>query len=406
MRRVILLLFMWLPTACVVQTESVEGKQGPQGASGPSGSDGVSPFSYVDASMTDISYSGGRVGIGDIATGAPEQTAQLILGKTVDTNEIDLPTISHTSALSPGASNDLELATHSSSGGIIISTGAATEPRIVVNSEGRVGIGTTTPTASLEVVGETRMEAESDSAALRLEWPSVDFSIGQDGDVGNWVTLRSDKGDGIAIIGQPDTVALTVSSETNTVEIGTLDLTGTARLTRHTAQPFPCDTPHDGTMALTTKHRTCVCNGSSWVQTSNGLPCTWDADPQIEANYATSAVFRDQSPTAVDGDLKALVSGSTNGYGAAKAICIDHLDSPSAHMCTAEEVARSAAIGIAVPNGWYIAATYSYYSPLNRQVTDCAGFTTNNVAQMGHGWADGPNIYSCSLVLPVLCCDK
>lgn len=49
-------------SACVVQTEQLDGHTGPQGLPGTAG---VSPFSYVDpVAMTDIHYDGGRVGLG------------------------------------------------------------------------------------------------------------------------------------------------------------------------------------------------------------------------------------------------------------------------------------------------------------------------------------------------------
>lgn len=140
-----------------------------------SGSEGASPFSYVDESRTDIFYSGGKVGIGDIAAGAADPAAQLILGKTVNTTEANLPTVCQTSVLFPGESNDLEFATHSSSGGVIISTGVETAPRVVVDSEGRLGVGTTAPTDRLHVGqgGAFRLDASG-----QVDPQDFRFSIG------------------------------------------------------------------------------------------------------------------------------------------------------------------------------------------------------------------------------------
>ena len=55
----------------------------------------------------------------------------------------------------------------------------------------------------------------------------------------------------------------------------TLDINGTARLAKYSSPPLACDAAHDGTIALTHLYRMCVCNGSSWVQTSDGAGCSW-----------------------------------------------------------------------------------------------------------------------------------
>jgi len=59
----------------------------------------------------------------------------------------------------------------------------------------------------------------------------------------------------------------------NTTSPGcTLDVNGTARLAKYATPPFPCDTDHDGVIAMTVAYYTCVCNGttSHWVKTSDG----------------------------------------------------------------------------------------------------------------------------------------
>jgi hypothetical protein len=58
----------------------------------------------------------------------------------------------------------------------------------------------------------------------------------------------------------------------------TLDINGTARLAKNSAQPFACDATHDGAIALTHVYTFCVCNGgsTSWVRTSDGTTaCSW-----------------------------------------------------------------------------------------------------------------------------------
>jgi len=42
---------------------------------------------------------------------------------------------------------------------------------------------------------------------------------------------------------------------------------------------------------------------------------------------------------------------------------------PSAHLCTSDELLRSAATGLTMPRGWMSAAAWTYYSGLS--FTDC-----------------------------------
>lgn len=55
-----------------------------------------------------------------------------------------------------------------------------------------------------------------------------------------------------------------------------LDVNGEVRLRRNTVAPFACTTGVAGTIALNSSYVTCVCNGSSWVRTSDGITnCAW-----------------------------------------------------------------------------------------------------------------------------------
>lgn len=55
-----------------------------------------------------------------------------------------------------------------------------------------------------------------------------------------------------------------------------LDVNGDLRLRRNTAAPVTCTTAVAGTIALNSSYMTCVCNGSSWVRTSDGITnCAW-----------------------------------------------------------------------------------------------------------------------------------
>lgn len=55
-----------------------------------------------------------------------------------------------------------------------------------------------------------------------------------------------------------------------------LDVNGEIRLRRNVAAPFVCNSSSAGTIALNSTYMTCVCNGSSWVRTSDGATaCPW-----------------------------------------------------------------------------------------------------------------------------------
>jgi hypothetical protein len=115
-------------------------------------------------------------------------------------------------------------------------------------------------------------------------------------------------------------------------------------------------------------------------------------------HYSVGAVFCGATLGSTTGDMSGL--GGDKGYAGAKTACQTTCDkSPTAHMCTSDEVVRSAALAIAMKAGWY--ATGEPYA------SDCAGFTSATVS--GTAWhiapVASPALTSCSLSLPVLCCD-
>lgn len=309
---------LFVLSGCVLKTDSVSGppgEAGPPGMVGPQGIPGISPFTYTNASMTDISYSGGRVGIGTVT---PEAELQVLGGVVIGPGNTDAiiklnadssgrGSLVRTNAGASGNYNGLWMASNtqtdfSPSNELLPSwaidlggfdnieypgsndtfsilrrpSGGSFARMMVLDGVGNVGIGTAAPETSLHVSGEVLVEAATYSTALTLRWPNVDLSVSQDPDVGDWVQFRTDTGNGIAIVGSPDTAALTVSRTTNVVEIGTLDITGTARLTKYSDQPFACNQMHDGTIALTSGYKICVCNGSLWIPTDgSSLQCLW-----------------------------------------------------------------------------------------------------------------------------------
>lgn len=82
--------------------------------------------------------------------------------------------------------------------------------------------------------------------------------------------------------------------------------------------------------------------------------------------------------------------------------------SPTAHMCSAEEVIRLASVGaLAAPHGWYSTGTGSLAGgSINGQYyLDCNGWTSHNTYDHAIYWAGQALTGDCSDQRPALCCD-
>jgi hypothetical protein len=105
------------------------------------------------------------------------------------------------------------------------------------------------------------------------------------------------------------------------------------------------------------------------------------------------------------GDLSALPAAGA-GYAKAKAQCQTTCNSPSAHLCTSEEITRSSELGMTIPSGWYSTAVYMFSST---GTYDCFGFTAKANTTQGALWANGTPSYAtvttCDGTNPVLCCN-
>lgn len=99
--------------------------------------------------------------------------------------------------------------------------------------------------------------------------------------------------------------------------------------------------------------------------------------------------------------------GNLVGYQAARALCQTALNnSPTAHMCDASEMVRSAQLGIPNPGGvsnmWFASGIYSH--PADEIIVDCSGYTTTGAS--GRVWTGVTgSSYGCVASWPIACCD-
>lgn len=105
----------------------------------------------------------------------------------------------------------------------------------------------------------------------------------------------------------------------------------------------------------------------------------------------------------------------SGGFVATKAICEKGTScgaSATAHMCTAEEMIRSASLGLTTPlTGWFSTGVQALAGPSN-YVSDCNGWSSVAAAEYGPVWSgehSGGVAWGdragCDGARPVLCCD-
>jgi len=145
-------------------------------------------------------------------------------------------------------------------------------------------------------------------------------------------------------------------------------------------------------------------DGGVFTISSNGTFCGFSAT-------TTNGLF----PTTL-----VLGVGTVGGYRSAKVICEQTCTASAAHMCSSEEVIRSAQLGV-IPRPatgtyfWMSCGAYSYYSPSSMPSTDCLGWTTSAASQMGAMFgvdSNGPagtqrvwpTIDSCDRTYRIACC--
>jgi hypothetical protein len=95
------------------------------------------------------------------------------------------------------------------------------------------------------------------------------------------------------------------------------------------------------------------------------------------------------------------------GYAGVKALCETACTSTSAHMCTSEEIIRTAQLGVAAPAGWYSGGQWSLYNGSTGIVdNDCTSWTSAGSLVNGYWWTSTyATVSGCSISGPALCCD-
>src|SRR5262249_29438438 len=98
------------------------------------------------------------------------------------------------------------------------------------------------------------------------------------------------------------------------------------------------------------------------------------------------------------------------GYVGAKAACeatCNH--SPTARICTSDDLVRSASLGMSMKSGWFAAGAAAMYRDTNSySINDCANFTSSAgpYGPLGQTWTPAGAVYHwCSEAYALLCCD-
>jgi hypothetical protein len=124
---------------------------------------------------------------------------------------------------------------------------------------------------------------------------------------------------------------------------------------------------------------------------------------------ALAGLYCGATAAATKGDLSGL--GGGQGYLGAKAACeatCNH--SPTARICTGDDLVRSASLGMSMKNGWFAGGVAAQYrdNTASYGVTDCAGFTSGDGpgGLLGQDWTPaGPIYHWCNEEYALLCCD-
>jgi hypothetical protein len=153
------------------------------------------------------------------------------------------------------------------------------------------------------------------------------------------------------------------------------------------------------------------------TQFTSGAPLTHEALQSLNTVTTNAGAKYSVGATLYCGSSTPPTNGqTTGGYKGAKALCEAACKSPTAHMCTGEEMVRSSQLGLIDPDGgaaWYssganavaqVGVSFSSQRTYVYVVDDCAGWTSTS--SNGASWATGqPNYSTCTSLQSILCCD-
>jgi hypothetical protein len=126
----------------------------------------------------------------------------------------------------------------------------------------------------------------------------------------------------------------------------------------------------------------------------------------VSGAYSVGAKYCGKT-ASTPGNLSGLATPGA-GYAKAKAACqVACGASTTAHMCTPEDLTRSAQVGTAIATGWFATGIWASY-PTAGAVRDCLAWSTATSTDLGVAWdpALGPSgAAACNTSLAVLCCD-
>lgn len=168
------------------------------------------------------------------------------------------------------------------------------------NVNKRLGVGTTTPSTRLHV----KSNSETNIATFGNEWPSGGTSnvlvqiqtnqlngnyaglyLVRGGNMGGYITaINNGINIGRSSDGSIPDIYIQIAGGAaveGRVGIGTinpfatLDVNGYIKLRKNASAPIACSVSYDGSIALTSARRMCVCDGTSWTEVNSATACTW-----------------------------------------------------------------------------------------------------------------------------------
>jgi hypothetical protein len=102
----------------------------------------------------------------------------------------------------------------------------------------------------------------------------------------------------------------------------------------------------------------------------------------------------------------------TGGYAGVKSLCENVAScgsSKTAHLCSGEELTRSAQLGISLEGGFYASGNYAQFVTGGSAfpIRDCVAWTTAGANDYAVTFdPNGPSgVATCAMSLPMLCCD-